>query len=458
MVKNASTIPNLEYQTDSRLNHFEIHENDIFSIIKSLNASKAHGWDKMSIRMTKLCGKTIAIPLKLIFRSILEESVFPDDWKKSNVVPIYKRDSKNLIKNYRPISLLPIFSKIFERLIFNSLFNYFIQNKLFTEYQSGFIPGVTHEIYTSFDCNPPQYIRGTFLDISKAFDKVWHKGLIFKLKSYGVDGSLLKLMENYLTGCQQRVVLNGQNSSWKNILAGVPQGSVLGPLLFLIYINDLPNGIESICKTFADDTSLFSEVKDATVSHAQLNNDLNKISKWPFQWKMLFNPDPSKQAIEICFSHKRDNVSYPSLVFNDNKVQLANSQKYLGLILDSKLDFNEHIDNKINKRNKVIGIMKRFSFILSRKSLLTINKSFVRTNLDYADIIYDKPFNESFKRKIEMVQYKAALVITGAIKGTSRDRLYQELGLESLADRRWSRRLFFLHKIIQGLLPSYIQT
>ena len=303
MVKNASTIPNLEYQTDSRLNHFEIHENDIFSIIKSLNASKAHGWDKISIRMTKLCGKTIAIPLKLIFRSILEESVFPDDWKKSNVVPIYERDSKNLIKNYRPISLLPIFSKIFERLIFNSLFNYFIQNKLFTEYQSGFIPDVTHEIYTSFDCNPPQDIRGTFLDISKAFDKVWHKGLIFKLKSYGVDGSLLKLMENYLTGCQQRVVLNGQNSSWKNILAGVPQGSVLGPLLFLIYINDLPNGIESICKTFADDTSFFSEVKDATVSHAQLNNDLNKISKWPFQWKMLFNPDPSKQAIEICFSH-----------------------------------------------------------------------------------------------------------------------------------------------------------
>ena len=134
-------------------------------------------------------------------------------------------------------------------------------------------------------------------------------------------------------------------------------------------------------------------------------------------------------------------------MFNGNKVQLANSQKHLGLILDSKLDFNEHIDNKINKRNKVIGIMKRFSFILSRKSLLTINKSFVRTNLDYADIIYDKPFNESFKRKIEMVQYKAALVITGAIKGTSRDRLYQELGLESLADRRWSRRLFFSIKL-----------
>ena len=155
MVKNASTLPNVEYKTDERLNYFEINENKIFSIIKNFIASKAHGWDNISIRMIKLWGKAIAIPLKLIFRSMLEEGVFPDDWKKSNVVPIHKRDSKNLIKNYRPISLLPIFSKVFERLIFNSLFNYFIQNKLFTECQSGFIPGdscvaqllsITHEI------------------------------------------------------------------------------------------------------------------------------------------------------------------------------------------------------------------------------------------------------------------------------------------------------------------------
>ena len=108
-------------------------------------------------------------------------------------------------------------------------------------------------------------------------------------------------MENYLTGRQERVVLNGQTSSWKNILAGVPQDSVLGPLLFLVYINDLPNGTESICIIFADDTVLFSKVKDATFSDTQLNNDFNKISKWAFQWNTLFNPDPSKQAIKICF-------------------------------------------------------------------------------------------------------------------------------------------------------------
>ena len=150
----------------------------------------------------------------------------------------------------------------------------------------------------------------------------------------------------------------------------------------------------------------------------------------------------------MCFSHKRDNKKYLSLVFNDTKVQLTNSQKHLGLILDSKLDFNEHIDNKINKCNNIIGIVKRLSLILSRKNSLTIYKSFVRPNLDCADIRYDKPFNESLKRKIEMVQYKAALVIIGAIKGTSRDRLYQELGIYNLINRMQLLSYFVINNVM----------
>ena len=174
---------------------------------------------------------------------------------------------------------------------------------------------------------------------------------------------------------------------------------------------------------------------------------------------MLFNPDPNKQAVEILFSkkqHEKDN--YPPLNSNGDNVQTAISQKHLGLVLDSKLDFNEHIINKINKRNKIIGIMKKLSLFLSRKTLLTIYKSFVRPNVDYADIIYDESFNESFKTKIEMIQYRAALAITGAIKGTSSDCLNQEIGLESLADIRWSRKIFFFHKIVNRLLPSYLQS
>ena len=138
-------------------------------------------------------------------------------------------------------------------------------------------------------------------------------------------------MENYLTRFQEMVVLSGKTSLWKNIPAGNPQGSVLEPLLFLIYINDSPNGIESMCNIFADNTSPFSKVKDATFSDIQLNNDLNKTSKWAFQWKMLFNPNPSKQAIEICFSYKHNKENYPLLVSNNTKVQIANSQKHLRL-------------------------------------------------------------------------------------------------------------------------------
>ena len=174
---------------------------------------------------------------------------------------------------------------------------------------------------------------------------------------------------------------------------------------------------------------------------------------------MLFNPDHNKQAVEILFSKKRhEKDNYPPLNFNDNKVETAISQKHLGLVLDSKLDFNEHISNKINKCNKIKGIMKKLSLFLSRKTFLTIYKSFVRPNLDYADIIYDKPFNESFKTKIEMIQYRAAPVIPGEIKGTSRDRLYQEIGLEFVADRRYSCKIFFFHKIVNGLLPSYLMS
>ena len=150
-----------------------------------------------------------------------------------------------------------------------------------------------------------------------------------------------------------------------------------------------------MCKIFEDGTSLFSKVIDKSKSNSQLNSDLAKISKWAFQWKISFNPDPNKQAIEVCFSNKRDNENYQPLQFNSTDLQIADSQKHLGSILDFKLNFKEHIKRKITKCNKIIGLMKKLPLILSRKSLLTIYKSFVRPNLDYADIIYDKPFNKS---------------------------------------------------------------
>ena len=182
---------------------------------------------------------------------------------------------------------------------------------------------IVHEIQSSFDCNPPVDTRVLSFDISKAFDKVWHQGLLFKLKSYDVEGSLFCLLENYLENRKQRVILHGQCSSWINIVSGVPQGSVLGPLLFLIYINDLPNGLVSMYKIFADDTSIFSKVFDKNSSQNILNNDLSIISEWAFQWKMQFNPDPNKQANKVYFSRKSNAGVYLPVDLNNSPVQLC---------------------------------------------------------------------------------------------------------------------------------------
>ena len=164
-------------------------------------------------------------------------------------------------------------------------------------------------IHSSSDINLD--VRSVFLDMSKAFDKVWHEGLLLKLKQKGINGKLLNLLKSYLSNRKQRVLLNGSESEWGEIESGVPHGSVLGPLLFLIYINDLEKGIKSHIKFFADDTSLFSIVKDPNTSAFELNHDLELISHWAYQWKMSFNPDPTKQAVQVVFSRKSKTVDHP---------------------------------------------------------------------------------------------------------------------------------------------------
>ena len=233
-IKNNSRLPPFIYKTNTRIHSFSVTNKDILSIINSLNSSKAHGYDNISIKMIKICNEAVTIPLKIIFEESLKKGIFPDIWKKGNIIPAHKKEDKTLINNYRPISLLPIFGKIFERVIYNSLFNYFLSNKLFTPSQSGFLPGdsciaqllsIIHEIQTAFDENPTVDVRGVFLDISKAFDKVWH-GFICKLKSYGGKGELLLLLKNYLHNREQRVVLNGQTST---------RISIRSPLVFNLY-------------------------------------------------------------------------------------------------------------------------------------------------------------------------------------------------------------------------------
>ena len=286
-----------------------------------------------------------------------------------------------------------------------------------------------------------------FLDTSKAFDNVCHEGLIYKLRQVSIFGEVLALINSSLNNRFQHVILNGKSSNWLPVQAGVPQGSILGPLLFLVYINDLSEKITSTVKLFADDTSLFSVVNGPNIPANELNNNLELISEYICKWKMSFNPDKNKQAQEVVFSQKQSKPKHPQLLFNKTTVASSSSQKHLGIILDEKLSLTNQIKVKIQKAGIGINVIKSLNNILPRQGLLTIYKTFIRPYLDYGDVIHDQPNNKSLCQTIESVQYKAALTITGAIKGTSLAKLYKELGLETLKFRQWCRRLCMLYKV-----------
>ena len=212
-------------------------------------------------------------------------------------------------------------------------------------------------------------------------------GIIFKLKQNDISGKLLNLSSNVLRNRKRRVILNGQIFSWSDVNTGVPQGSTIGPLLFLIYVNDLASDLSSNGKLFADDTSLVSLVHNANLTAKEWSNDLVNINRWAYQWKISFNPDPRKQAQEVIFSRKTKNDYHPLLAFNNKNVLETNSQKHLGLVLNNLLAFEEHLKMVLNKVNKTLWLLRKLQNILLRSALLTICKIFIRPHLDYGDII-----------------------------------------------------------------------
>ena len=352
-----------------------------------------------------------------------------------------------------------------KKIIFDAIYKHLCDHSLITPNQSGFRPGdstinqllsITHSIYTAFEEVPSRETRAVFLDLSKAFDRVWHKGLLYKLKCNGISGSLFKVIQDFLHDRKQRVLLNGKCSNWSTVKAGVPQGSVLGPLFFLLYINDLPNNVSCEVKLFADDTSLFSVVKDEYVTSLALNLDLEKIRIWAWQWKMLFNADKTE---EIIFSWKRAKSSHPVLKLGNDEIKTSSEHKHLGIILDSKLDFQSHIREAILKARRGIGLIRYLSKFVSRDVLDQMYKLYVRPHLDYGDIIYhrfDPEMHLEITKRLEQVQYSAALAVTGTWRGTSRQRLYQELGWETLYHRRWYRRLTHFFSLKKSESPEYL--
>ena len=201
---------------------------------------------------------------------------------------------------------------------------------------------------------------------------------------------------------------------------------------------------------------MFSVVHNVNVSARELNDDLKKINKWAFQWKMGFNPDPSQQAQEIIFSHKIKKLPHPSLVFSNNNVLQTSSQKHLGVTLDVKLTFDEHFNNVLNKVNKTIALLRKLQNLLSRSTLITTYKTFVRPHFAHGDVFFDQTYNNSFHEKLESIKHNACLYLTGAIRGSSKEKIYQELGFESLRVRRWYRELCLFYKVLNNEHPQYL--
>jgi hypothetical protein len=333
---------------------------------------------------------------------------------------------------------------------------------MITIWQSGFLPGVSTvtqivEIYDQF-CRAVSHgkdIRVVFLDISKAFDRVWHDGLLFKLKKCGIKGRLLAWLMSYLKDRQQRVIINGVSSRWGNIESGVPQGSVLGPLLFLIFINDIAHVITNCnIRLFADDTCLFIEVNDHTEGAAKLNEDLLHIRDWSNKWLVCFSPQKTKDMV---ISNKAP-IDYPEVTLDDQPIERVTSHKHLGVTLANDLSWKTHAYNIGKKAYNTLGILRPLRMKLDRASLETLYKSFIRPVLEYADILWHIPAdNRHCLDILERVQREAARIVTGATRRCPTKGLYDEVAWETLYSRREMHRSQMMFNINMGYAPSYLQ-
>ena len=454
-----ATLPDPVRNHEQEISNFDITAQDVIDQLKCIDTSKSTGPDNISPRMLKEAGESISYPLSRLFQLSLNTCTVPQSWKQANVLPLHKKNEKDIMNNYRPISLLSCVGKIFERLVFKQVFNFFRENNLITSFQSGFMPGDSTvnqlvQLYHIFceALDMKKDVRIVFCDISKAFDRVWHEGLIYKLEAMGITGNLLSWFKNYLKDRQQRVIIQGKTSSWGDIKAGVPQGSILGPLLFLVYINDITNNISSNIRLFADDTTIFVTVDDATEAAEVLNSDLRCISNWATRWLVTFSP-PKTECMLV--SLRKNSLNHPALLFNNNELTNVKTHKHLGLVLSDDLKWDNHIDNIVKTAGKRVDVLSRLMFKLDRHTLEILYTAFIRPTLEYGDVLLSN-ITDMQCEKLELVQKRVGKIVSGAIRGVSRDVIYHELGWETLEERRKKHMLLLFHKIVHGKSPAYL--
>ena len=416
--------------------------------IKAMKDNKSPGVDGIPPKLLMETVEQISIPLARVFNLSLKEGVVPFEWKEANIIPLFKKGSRNKSENYRPVSLTSVICKLLERLIKDHMVEFLVKHNLFNSSQHGFLKARScltnmlcflEEITKWIDVGSPVDI--IYLDFQKAFDKVPHQRLLLKLKAHGIGDSITDWIEQWLTDRRQRVVVDGEVSNWKSVLSGVPQGSVLGPILFLIYINDLDDSITSNVLKFADDTKLFRKVNtDGDKQHLQ--NDLDRLVKWSEKWQMLFNFGKCKC---LHTGHRNLNVNYK---MGDTVLGTTVKEKDLGVTISADMKVSEQCGIAASKGNKILGLIRRNITYKGKKLIIPLYKAIVRPHLEYCIQAW-RPYRKKDIDTLERIQRRATKMIP-ELRDLSYEERLKECGLTTLETRRLRGDQIEVFKILNG--------
>ena len=443
-----------------------VKSDDIVDVCNELESKQSKGHDGLSPALLKKIVCVIKEPLTLIFNQSVKNGIFPCDLKLSKITPLFKKNNPEHFDNYRPIAILPAISKIFEKVMHKQIYQYFSSHNLLFHSQYGFRTNHSTELAALHLCSEmskkldnKETPFSVFLDLSKAFDLLDHHILLSKLNHYGFDEMSLALCKNYLTNRRQFVCYDQEKSDTIDILKGVPQGSILGPLFFIIYINDIYLSSDKLnFILFADDTTAFSTLENFDMNSngdiveigSAINQELNKIDAWILANKLKLNTSKTKA---MCFHTKQRDIKYPKLFLNNAEVELVKHFNFLGIIIDESLDWSTHINSLSTKLSRTIGIINRLKNFLPIYTLKTLYYSLFASHLTYGIILWGYT-NE----KVYKIQKKAIRLISNSPRLAHTEPLLKQHGILKFSDILSLQEYKYFYKFMNHLLPHYSQT
>ena len=450
-VEDVSTVPPVVPITSiASLQDISITEGKVKAKLANLKPSSSPGPDNIHPRTLREGAEFLARPLSIIFNKSLASGCLPEEWKLGTVVPIFKKGNRQMPNNYRPVSLTAVPCKILEALVKDELMEHLTASDILSKDQHGFRArrSCSTQLLETINewsqvIEQGDLIDSIYLDFQKAFDSVPHVRLLRKLQMYGVSGKVLQWIEAFLTGRKQQVVVRGQASLWAPVSSGVPQGSVLGPILFIVFINDLPDMVCCSMKLFADDTKMYSNVS-SDPGPIQLQSDLEAVTRWSEVWQMPFN-DSKCSSLHIGSRN-------PCQTYNmrGNALCQSGCEKDLGIQVDSALKFREQAASAASKANQMLALVRRSFQNIDTESLPLLYKTFVRTHLEYGNTVWG-PFNRADQKLLERVQRRATKLVPSIKHLPYTDRL-RHLKIPSLYYRRRRGDMIVTYQILNGEL------